>query len=491
MRKMSTLMALLITGYILGVFNFLLMPKYYLAFGLKGFLISLGALAVGMVLIYSELEATRKTRYLIHEFMVKVVRLPAVTIIILTFLMLLGAVNLYYSSAAILKLFNLDGLILVPTMFAIVIVIWMFLMLLRSRSVEFIGALAVMFIIFAFVAMFLMRIQVYNFVKSPNALSYLNSYRHAVFSIDHTLTARGVVLMLITVLLSLGLGAGVYYILGSFAPPDLDFRKLLGIVILLQILLSFAATFTTIYAIGAAYQSYEDNKVRYKQVHEELGKVFTNPNLTSEEAMAEYNQLHEVLQHINQTLTHFLKVQKYASFSDENPIRAIKTFYLIPDIIRESGIGGSSIIILLLLGSLFLAGFTTLIVLMEIGAQISAETFQMRRNASVSLISAVVLVLSAAMMVDGIRVMFLAALFGAGGLIMAVEGTPLLLGVSPVDRRLVGVGVALSALIGVLTLRTMLEFPCSYVPIGILLGLLLFLPLIFNGYLLAGVRRPR
>ncbi len=491
MRKMSTLMALLITGYILGVLNFLLMPKYYIAFGLKGFVLSLVALGVGLILIYGELEATRKTRYLIHEFMVKVSRLPAITIILLMFLMLFGAINLYYSGFALLKLFDLGPTMLILLLLVIVTLIWLFLIILRGRSVEFIGILAVLFIVFAFVSLFLMRAQVYDFVRSETALNYLNSYRHAVLSFDHPLTARGTIMMLITVLLSLGLGAGVYYVLGSFAPSDLDFRKLLAVVLLLQILLSFTAAFTTVYAIGAAYQSYENNQIKYKQIHEELGKVFSNPNLTAEEAMKKYNQLQKVLKGINQTLTNFQKVKGYASLSDENPIRAIETFYLIPDIIRESGIGGSSAIIFLLMGSLFLAGFTTLIVLVEIGAQISAEMFQMKRNTSVSFVSGIVLILSAAMMVSGIKVMFLAALLGVGGLIIALEGAPLLVGVSPVDRRLIGVGVLASAVIGLISLRTMLSFKGSYIPLGILVGLLLFLPMLFNNYLMAGSRRGR
>ncbi|EEB74952.1 sodium-dependent transporter [Thermococcus sp. AM4] len=491
MRKMSTLMALLITGYILGVLNFLLMPKYYIAFGLKGFVLSLLALGVGLILIYGELEATRKTRYLIHEFMVKVSRLPAITIVLLMFLMLFGAINLYYSGFALLKLLNLGTTALIGILLVVIALIWLFLIILRSRSVEFIGALAVLFIIFAFVSLFLMREQVYSFVKSEAALNYLNSYRHAVLSFDHSLTAKGTITMLITVLLSLGLGAGVYYVLGSFAPSELDFRKLLGVVLLLQILLSFAAAFTTVYAIGAAYQSYENNQIKYKQIHEELGKVFANPNLTAEEAMKKYNQLQEVLKGIDQTLSNFQKVRRYASFSDENPIRAIETFYLIPDIIRESGISGSSAIIFLLMGSLFLAGFTTLIVLVEIGAQISAETFQMKRNTSVSFVSGAILVLSAAMMVSGIKVLFLGALLGVGGLIIALEGVPLLIGVSPVDRRLIGVGVLASVVIGLMALKTMLSFPSSYVKLGILVGLLLFLPVLFNNYLLAGSRRGR
>ncbi len=492
MKRMSTLMALLITGYILGVLNFLLMPKYYLAFGLKGFALSLGALAVGLVLIYSEFEATRRTRYLIHEFMVKVSRLPAVTIILLMFLMLLGAVNLYYSGLALLKLLNASTTLLPVILLMIIALIWLFLIILRGRSVEFIGAFAVLFIVFAFISLFLMRGQVYDFVTSDTALEQLNSYRNAVFSFDHPLTAKGAVLMLSTVLLSLGLGAGVYYVLGSFVPSEMDFKKLLAVIVLLQILLSFTAAFTTVYSIGAAYQSYENNQIRFKQVRAELQSILISQDpSSSKEALEKYYQLRGILNEINQTLNNFHKVQRYASVGDENPIEAIETFYLIPDIIRESGIKGSSAIIFLLMGSLFLAGFTTLIVLVEIGAQISIEAFQMSRNVGVSFISGIIFVLSAAMMVRDIKVMLLSAVLGVGGLVIALEGVPLLVGVSPVDKRPIMIGVAVSALIGLLTLLTMLSFPDPYVKLGVAVGLLLLLPLLFNNYLIVGSRRGR
>ncbi len=466
MRKISTLMALLITGYMLGVLNFLLMPKYYIAFGLKGFVLSLGALAVGLLLIYSEFEATRRTRYLIHEFMTKVSRLPSVTIILVMFLMLFGAVNLYYSGFALVKLLSMDTNMLPLLALGIITLIWLFLILLRGRSVEFIGLLSVLFIVFSFISLFILREQVYNVITSERALNYLNSYKSAMFSLDHALTAKGTVMMLAGVLLSLGLGGGVYYVLGSFAPQELDFRKLLVIVTILQILLSFTAALTTVYSIGAAYQSYVT--------------AFNNPNIPSNESIKSMRIYMD-----------FNKLEEYGGNSDQNPIEAIETFYLIPDIIRESGIKGSSAIIFLLMGSLFLAGFTTLIVLVEIGAQISTEAFQMSRNMSVSFISGVVFALSAAMIVSGIKVMLLAAVLGVGGLVIALEGVPLLTGVSPVDRRPVGLGILASALIGLLALWMMLGFPDSYVKLGAAVGLLLLLPVLFNNYLMVGPRRGR
>jgi len=42
-RKISFLMAFLITGYILGIWNFLVLPKYYITFGIKYFLIGLSS----------------------------------------------------------------------------------------------------------------------------------------------------------------------------------------------------------------------------------------------------------------------------------------------------------------------------------------------------------------------------------------------------------------------------------------------------------------
>ncbi|NJF24131.1 sodium-dependent transporter [Thermococcus sp. Bubb.Bath] len=492
MRKMSILMALLITGYILGIWNFLLMPKYYLSFGLKGFLVSLIALGAGLLLIYGELEATKRSRYLIHEFFVKVSRSPAVTLLLLMFLLVSGGITLYYSSKALLPVFNISSSALLPIIWAVILFILIILVVLKGRSVEFIGALAVLFILFAIVATLAMRSEVYGFVKSQTALHYLNVHRSAIFSFHHGLTARGVVFMLVATLVSLGLGTGVYYVIGSFSPDDLDMKKLLTVVVILQIFLSFAAALTTAYSIGAAYQSYENSQAQFQKVNQELHKLFlSNINPNSEEFKSKFRELNQTLTRINQTLTDFHKVEAYASSSTGNPIKAIETFYLIPKILRESNLTGATTIIFLLMSSLFLAGFTSLVVLVEIGAQISSEVLQMKRGSSVTFVSLAIAVIGSIMMVSGIRTMLLTVPLSVGALVIAIEGLPLLRGVSPVNKSAVSIGVLLALLVGILGLVYTFKLGGIYIELGILLSLLMFTPLLFNGYLMGSARRGR
>lgn len=515
-------MALLITGYILGIWNFLLMPKYYVTFGLKGFLLSLIVLALGLFLIFSELEATRRTRYLIHEFFVKVARFPAVTLTILMFLMIMGGLTLYFSSRAVGVIFEFSAKGLLPIMAAVILLIWIFLVLLKGRSVEFIGAMAVLFIIFALAATLVMRQEVHSFVRTEGAIQQLDAYRSAIFSFNHPLTVKGVVLMLITVLLSLGLGAGVYYVLGSFAPAELDLKKLLGAVIVLQLLLSFAAALTTVYAIGAAYQSYEDAhskymteyrnyqsaKLQYERIHKELSEIFSNPETDPNKAieiLKKQQQLKETLKSMNSTLARMnqtlalanrklqtaRKAQLYVNSSTQSPMAAIENFYFLPRVIRESKLPGASNIIFLLMSSLFLAGFTTLIVLIEIGAQISAEVFQMRRTGSVTFLSLGIALLGGLSIVAGIREMLLTVPFAVGAVMIAVEAMPLARGPSPVDKRAITASIVLSLLIGLAGVYYMLRTGGTYVTLGVLLSLMLFMPLLFNGYLLAQARGAR
>ncbi len=492
MRKMSILMALLITGYILGIWNFLLMPKYYLSFGLKGFLVSLIALGAGLLLIYGELEATKRSRYLIHEFFVKVSQTPAVTLLLLMFLLVSGGITLYYSSKALLPVFNISTRALLPMIWAVILFILLMLVMLKGRSVEFIGALSILFILFAIVATLAMRSEVYGFVRSQTALHYLNVHRSAIFSFNHPLTARGVVFLLVTTLISLGLGTGVYYVIGSFSPDDLDMRKLLTTVVILQIFLSFAAALTTAYAIGAAYQSYENSQAQFQKTNQELHKLFlSNMNPNSEAFKSKFRELNQTLTRINQTLTDFHKVEAYASSSTENPVKAIETFYLIPKILRESHLKGASTIIFLLMGSLFLAGFTSLVVLVEIGAQISSEVLQMKRGNSLTFVGLAIAVIGSIMIAGGIRTMLLTVPLSIGALVIAIEGLPLLRGISPVNKNAVSIGVILALLVGILSLVYTFKLGGIYIELGILLSLLMFAPLLFNGYLMGGAKRAR
>ncbi|WP_367883468.1 sodium-dependent transporter [Thermococcus peptonophilus] len=55
------------------------------------------------------------------------------------------------------------------------------------------------------------------------------------------------------------MGAGVYYVIGSFSPEELKIgRVLLGGVFVLQIILSIAASYAVAYSLGASFQAFEN-----------------------------------------------------------------------------------------------------------------------------------------------------------------------------------------------------------------------------------------
>ncbi|WP_010478576.1 sodium-dependent transporter [Thermococcus zilligii] len=488
MRKMSALVALLITGYILGIWNFLLMPKYYIIFGLKGFLVSLIVLGLGLLLIHGEINTTRTTRYLAHEFMFKVSKLPALTLVLLMFLMLSGGVVLYYSARAILPIFDLSDNLLLPIMAGVIVLIIILLAILRGRSVEFLGAMAVLLVVFTPLATLLLRSKVYSFVTSPRAADYLNFYRQSVFSLSSGLDLNGLVLMGLAVILALGLGAGVYYVLGSFLPEGINIKRILAFVVLLQVFLSFSAAMTTVYSIGVAYQGHENAQARYNELHNELGEIFLNPNYTPEEAMGKAAEVQMAIREVNKTLNNFNRIEVYSKDSLQNPITAVETFYLIPTVIRDSEVPGGGLVIALLMGSLFLAGFTSLVVLVEIGGQISGEVFQTRRTQGILFVGLTMAVLGGIMVIEGVRIMLTASLIGFVAFMAVLEAFPLLRGIAPVNRTAVIPGIAVFLLLGVLGVAYLLKLGGTYLRLGLLVGLLLLAPLLFNGYLLTSAR---
>jgi len=143
------------------------------------------------------------------------------------------------------------------------------------------------------------------------------------------------------------------------------------------------------------------------------------------------------------------------------------------------------------MSSLFLAGFTSLVVLVEIGAQISSEVLQMKRGSSVTFVNLAIAVIGSIMMVSGIRTMLLTVPLSVGALVIAIEGLPLLRGVSPVNKSTVSIGVLLALLVGILGLVYTFKLGGIYIELGILLSLLMFTPLLFNGYLMGSARRGR
>lgn len=459
MRKISFLMAFLIAGYILGIWNFLVLPKYYINFGLKGFIVSLVPTLVAMFLIYSEAESTKKTRYLIYELFFKISRTPALIFSLLMFLLVILGVTTYYSSYGLALILGV-GSKYIPILAAGTVALSILMLLLaKGRTLEFISIFSILFILFALVAALLIRNGALATVVSPQAVQYMENAVSSITSFNMPLTAKGVIYMLVSVLISFGLGTGVYYVIGSFAPEELDLRKVLAGVFVLQIILSFAAAFTVAYSLGAAYQAVEE--------------AFQNPDISAGESL--------------ELFTRFDDLKQYTTNSDASPVDSIEVFYSIPTVLKGNLSNDTTLITLLML-SLYLAGLTSIIVLIEMGSHILSEVMQLSRNGSLGLVGFIGMMLAAAMVVGDIRTMFVVVPFSVATIMAAIESYPLIPSELAPNKGAVLAIVLVLLLSGLVTIYYALTASAVQVKMGAVLGLVLLVPLLMNKVLLKSRR---
>jgi len=276
-------------------------------------------------------------------------------------------------------------------------------------------------------------------------------------------------------------------------PEGVSIKKVLAAVVVLQIILSFAAAIITAYSIGAAYQSYENAQQRYVELHKELGQLYAKmpviPNTT--QMLKLTSEINGVKRAINQTRItedNFKKVEKYASSSRQGPMNSIETFYLIPQILRGGHVKNAGVVIFLLMISLLLAGFTSFIVMMEVGSQISSEVIGLKRTKSLTMIGAVAVIIALAMNVFSIRMMLVAVPFAVGGIFAALEAYPVLVGASPVNRKMIAVAFSASIALGIAGLYIISTAHKLSAKMGVIIGLVLLVPLLLNRVLLKPMR---
>jgi len=459
MRKVNLMMALLITGYILGVWSFLVVPKYYMVFGLKGFLISLVPAIVALFLAYNEAQSTKKTRYLIYELFFKVARTPAVIFTLLMFLLVLLGVTAYASGWGLVYLLGGNTAYTVPLAILTVLLAALLLMLAKGRTLEFISGISVLMIIFTIISAFLIRHKALSVVTSQQALYYMNQAVSSITSLHQPLSFEGVILLLASVIVAFGLGAGVYYVLGSFAPEDLDFRRVLLGVFALQIVLSFAAAYTMAYSLGPAFQAFE------KSVH--------NPHMNVEQSFKLYSQ--------------FRALQAYATNSTAPLPQSVRVFYFIPQVLKGNVPGASTITFFLIL-SFYFAGLTTVIVLLEMGTQMLSEVMQLGRTRGLAGVSIVGMIVAIVMELGSARTMFFTVPFSVGAIIAMVEAYPVLKSDLASKKGLLSLSLAFLAFVGIFSLYYAFRSSSDAVKLGAVLGLVLLVPLLMNGVLLKSRR---
>ncbi|WP_297506912.1 sodium-dependent transporter [Thermococcus sp.] len=458
MRKVSVLMALLITGYILGIWNFLILPKYFIVFGLKGLVVSLVPVLVAMFLIYSEAESTKRTRYLIYELFFKVARTPAFIFTLLMFLLIMLGLTAYLSSWGLIYIFGWDTSYVTLLAILTLLLTVLLLLLAKGRVLEFISGISVLMIIFTLASAYLVREQALKTVTSEQAKFYMQQAVSAITSFGGNFTVQGLTMLTASVIIAFGLGAGVYYVIGSFSPEDLDFKRVLLGVFFLQLILSFAAAYTMAYSMGPAFQAFE------KSVH--------NINISPEESLKLYTQ--------------FQALQSYATNSTTPVQDSIKVFFTIPRILK--GVPGATKIIYLLVLSLYFAGLTTLIVLMEMGSQMLSEVMQLGRKSGLTVVTLIAIVIAGAMALQSVRVMFLFVPFSVAALVSALEAYPLFSSELTANKGLVGVSIGFLILVGIGTLYYALLNTSTAAKLGAIIGLVLFVPAFMNSVLLKSRR---
>lgn len=451
-------MAVLIVGYMLGIWNFLVVPHYLITLGLKGFLVSLVPIALSMGLIYLEMESTKRSRYRIYEFLTKAARKPGIAITLLMFLVIMVGINAYYSGHALNSLFGLGRAYSAILGILTLLLVGILLLMAKGRTLDFMATVSVLFILFALAAFFLMRGAASSAITNRQSLHYLEAAKSSLLSLGGTLTITSIGQLFIATVVVFGMGVGLYYVLGSFMPEEIDVKKILAVVLVLEIALSFMASFIVVYSLGFAHQSFKES-------------FFGGASAT---------QSLELYRHFNQLRT-------YTTNSSMSVITSIETVYFIPTILKKGGMEGAGRIAWLLMLSIYFAGLTTLIPLMEIGSQIGAEMLQLGRRNSIFLIVVLGALMTGIMYLAPVRIVLLAVPLGVALIIAAVEALPLLS-----EKKVLGKWPKVFATIAVVTFLVMglavvyreARIMELYGRVGILLGFILLIPVLFNSALL-------
>ncbi|MBP1912365.1 sodium-dependent transporter [Thermococcus stetteri] len=459
MKKINVLMALLITGYILGVMNYLVLPKYSIVFGLKGMLVGTLVSIIALILIRSEVESTKRTRYLPYEFMFKVSRTPALMITFVLFLVLVAGITSYLSGWALIFLFGQDSSFIVPLAVLTILIAALLLLMAKGKTVELLATLSVLVIILTLVSVFLIRNEASSVIVSEQAKLYMNQVFSQMWSFEPPLNFQGLIVFLSEIILAFGLGAGVYYVIGSFSPEELKMERVLIGVFVLQLILSIATSYAVAYSLGASFQAF-DNAVH-------------NLNVPSKEVFKFYQKFQML-----KTYTENPSIPVYGS---------IKTFYLIPAVLLEV-LPKSRALVYLLMISLYLAGFTTVIVLLEMGAQLTAEVVQTSRRNALATVSVLSLATATVMLNEALFRVLIFIPFSIVGLLAAVEAYLSLKALPSNEKLLTVIGAAVVLIIGAGSLYYSLTGTLA-MKLAAVIGLILLVPLAFNGFLLRVGRR--
>ncbi|NJE12724.1 sodium-dependent transporter [Thermococcus sp. LS2] len=434
MRKLTALMILLIVGYMVGIWTFLLFPQILISGGLKALALYVVISAALTVVPYYGLEATKKSRYFFFEYLTKVSRTPGVGISLLMFILIGASLILYYSSVSLISVFGKSEILYV-TLVVVLSLLLSSLILFRAKekSIVLMGWFSVLFLVFTIISYYQIRSFALTTAEKIIPVKFaLDTLTGNIRSTILPVTFPLIMKILLLAFLGLGLGFGFYMVLGTFLPEEADSRVLIGVGYVLQLLIGVLSTYIVIYSLAVSFP----------------GTAVLYGHATINEALG--------------------YIGKIAGALLEAKSPQAKT------------------VLYLLMVSVYLAGMTTFIPLIETAGHIISESMQSSRNKSISAALAGVFIVSLILNFSYLRTLFLAMFFSFLGIMVAIETIPLIL-----SGKVLSKGAKMySSIVGIVALFTGISMVIKifslgiWQKLGIMAGIVLVLPLVLNKMLL-------
>ncbi|ASJ16834.1 hypothetical protein A3L04_06970 [Thermococcus chitonophagus] len=437
-------------AYTISLWTFSMIPGIIMETGIASLLVLLVFFSVASAIVVTEINAVMKKGYRIHEFMTKVGRTPAISMILLSFLFIVAAIVAHYTGVALSGILGIKivGAGIIAALLALGL-----LLIARSRSLDLIVIFSVILLIITVSVPMFLKSKFDEVVTSDTSRQFTEIALSRMFSLSSFhLTSDLIVMSFLVAILVFGLGIGFYYVIGfSMSSVKVSAKKLILIILAIQVLLSFTTALTMTYSLSIAHQAYS-TAFQFGEAEESI-RLYTE---------------------------YFMPLWE---FNITRVTTAVDATYGIPSILR---IGGLTTYAVALSLALFLAGFTTLLVLFETGAQIAMDTFQTTRRNALIVVALISAVLAGFTYSDSIRGVLLSTIAGLIPIYTAIELFP----ASRAEESPGKIYVLMALLIGLglVTVGLTIGVNGDVGILGIIVGLMLLVPLVFNKMLIKTAR---
>ncbi len=243
-KKWTLYMMFLVAGFATGIGTLGLFPQFWLQYGITGLAVHVVFLALFAYVAILEAETVMRSRYYFVELYQKVVRKPAMIVVVLAAVVMFLS---YYSANVMLSLLApLLGTGTVGRLVAKLLMLGIvFVILTRAKEKTFaimaIGSLV--FVISIFITAIAFKTQI------PENATFLGLAKHMLvasvpLSLDMVRDAA------LRAIYGVGLGFAFYLMLGSFLNERFNAKLIIGAGILIQLVVSLLSTLIVVYAIA-------------------------------------------------------------------------------------------------------------------------------------------------------------------------------------------------------------------------------------------------